>query len=198
MAYEHISLLDHTCFAPQIMAEDRKQNKHKKRPGKDERVRREAAEKINRDNKLFAARLQRTVPVMSRKKFDDDFQLHTKISGYLKKKRYGPAKLKPLNQHDSKSPTKPVPSFDAESYMSIFGGGRDSLFDSTMMDAPIATMSDFRKQVISSKRMNSDFAQSRSADPIQHTRRPEAHSAQHAVSSPKKEIRFEMTHEPLR
>lgn len=145
------------------MREDRKQDKHTRAPGKDERVRREAAQKIARDNKLLAARLQNAVPIIRRKEFDDDYSLHMKIGGYLKKKRYGPAKLKPIR--NDQSPTKTAPSFDADSYMSIFGGGQDSLYGSTMMEAPISSMSEFRKQVISSKRINSEFAQSRSADP---------------------------------
>lgn len=200
------SILSIQCnFGMQIMAEDRKQPSHARVPGKDERVRRELAAKIAKDNKLLAARLQSTAPIIRRKEFDDDYHLHKKISGYLKKKRYGPAKLKPITS--GLSPTKSAPSFDADSYMSIFGGGQDSLYGSTIMEAPISSMSEFRKQVISSKRMNSEFAQSRSADShatgrvssIDHADTmpilPSHHQYQ-ATASPKKEIRFEMTHEP--
>lgn len=83
--------------------------------------------------------------------------------------------------------------------MSLFGGGHDSLYDSTTLKSPVHSMSEFRKQIISSKRMGSNSRDS--LPPLTQTN-SQSNSYSHSQSNPqlqgsvKKEIRFEMTHEP--
>lgn len=128
-------------------------------------------------------RLQQVAPVLNKKKFDEDYDLHKKMTSYLKKKRYGVASVK-------ESPSKSAPdgktsTFDAESYMSLFGGGNDSFYDSTTLKSPVHSMAEFRKQIISSKRMGSESRET--LPPLRQTQ---------STPNMKKEIRFEMTHEP--
>jgi hypothetical protein len=128
-------------------------------------------------------RLQHVAPVLNKKKFDEDYELHKKMTSYLKKKRYGVASVK-------ESPSKSAPdgktsTFDAESYMSLFGGGNDSFYDSTSLKSPVHSMAEFRKQIISSKRMGSEGRET--LPPLTQTQ---------STPNMKREIRFEMTHEP--
>lgn len=183
------------------MSEDRKQEHHANHSSLNERERRDQIEKINRENRIMLQRLQKVTPVLNKKKLDEDFEVHKKIASTLKKKRYGVATLK-------ESPSKSAPAgtgggggstFDADSYMSLFGGGHDSLYDSTTLKSPVHSMSEFRKQIISTKRMGSNSRES--LPPLTQTHsysQPnlQTHSYLNSQGTQKKEIKFEMTHEP--
>lgn len=194
------------------MSEDRKQEHHVNHSSLNERERRDQIEKINKQNRIMLERLQKVTPVLNKKKLDEDFEIHKKMTAYLKKKRYGAATVK-------ESPSKSAPpgtgsgTFDAESYMSLFGGGHDSLYDSTTLKSPVHSMSEFRKQIISTKRMGSNsreslppLKQSHSHSQLQSPSQTQSHSNSHSHShshshsnlqgTQKKEIKFEMTHEP--
>lgn len=179
------------------MSEERKQDYRPNNSSLNERERRDQIEKINKQNRIMLERLQKVTPVLSKKKLEDDFEIHKKMTTYLKKKRYGAATVK---ESPSKSaPAGPSTTFDVDSYMSLFGGGHDSLYDSTTLKSPVHSMSEFRKQIISSKRMGSNSRDS--LPPLTQTN-SQSNSYSHSQSNPqlqgsvKKEIRFEMTHEP--
>jgi len=179
-----------------IMAEDRRQPKHFRHPSLNERERKNYVEKVNRDNDEMMKRLNKAKPMIRSKKFEEDFELHKKISGYLKKKRYGPASLKQNTKLPSAT-KKPTSTFDADAYMSMFGGGHDSLFESGEFGGtPISSMAEFRKQVISTKRMNSSSS-TLSPSPVRGNQLPkQCLDKTQTSSTAKKEIRFEMAHEP--
>jgi hypothetical protein len=166
------------------MAEDRRQDNRPKQSSLNERERKSQVEKINRENRVMLERLRQVAPVLNKKKCDDDFELHKRMTSYLKKKRYGPASLKEPSK--SAPDVKSSSAFDAESYMSLFGGGNDSFYDSTTLKSPVHSMAEFRQQVISSKRMGSESRET--LPPLTHTQ-----SNPHLK---KDTIRFELTHEP--
>lgn len=175
-----------------IMTADNLQKKHVHGSSLNERERKLHVQKINKTNEQMLERLSGIRPVLNVKKFHDDFERHKKIGGYLKKKRYGPATLKPLSTQP-KFAASTNSTFDAESYISHFGPESEK-------QSPITSMAEFRKAVISSKRMGSSTAggagspggtfRSSSQGKLQGSQKTGA------GESPKKEIRFEMTHEP--
>jgi hypothetical protein len=164
------------------MSEDRRQDNRPKQSSLNQRERKGQIEKINRENRVMLERLQQVAPVLNKKKFDDDYELHKRMTSYLKKKRYGATTLK---ESPSRSAPEKSSTFDAESYMSLFGGGNDSFYDSTTLKSPVHSMAEFRKQIISSKRMGSESRET--LPPL---------TQSHSNSHMKKDIRFEMTHEP--
>lgn len=175
-----------------IMTSDSPQKKHVHGSSLNERERKREVQKINKNNELMLERLSMVKPILNVKKFSDDFERHKKISSYLKKKRYGPATLKPLSTQP-KFGSSANSTFDAESYLSQFGPESDN-------KSPISSMAEFRKAVISSKRMGSSTAHNgntmRSSSQGNLKGSPGGGGSPSGVGSPKKEIRFEMTHEP--
>lgn len=167
------------------MSEDRRSTNRAPQCSLNRRERKGEVERINKENRIMLERLQHVSPVLNAKKFEDDFELHKRMTSYLKKKRYGVATLKDSPKSKS-APAGKGSTFDADSYMSLFGGGNDSFYDSTTLKSPVHSMAEFRKQIISSKRMGGSDSRS-TLPPLNQTQ-----------SNPniKKEIRFELTHEP--
>lgn len=174
------------------MTTDNPQKKHVQGSSLNERERKLHVQKINKTNEQMLSRLSAIKPILNVKKFADDFERHKKISGYLKKKRYGPATLKPLSTQPKFGPTASS-TFDAESYISHFGPESEK-------QSPITSMAEFRKAVISSKRMGSTMSSTGGGGKgtMRSTSQGNLQSSMRAETgeSPKKEIRFEMTHEP--
>ena len=175
------------------MTNDNGQPKHVHGSSLNERERKLHVQKINKTNELMLSRLNGIKPILNVKKFADDFERHKKIGGYLKKKRYGPATLKPLSTQP-KFGASANSTFDAESYISHFGPESDK-------QSPITSMAEFRKAVISSKRMGSSTMSNSGGGgggTMRSTSQGNLHSSLKSDTgeSPKKEIRFEMTHEP--
>lgn len=180
------------------MTNDNPQPKHMHGSSLNERERKLHVQKINKTNELMLSRLSGIKPILNVKKFADDFERHKKIGGYLKKKRYGPATLKPLSTQP-KFGASANSTFDAESYISHFGPESEK-------QSPITSMAEFRKAVISSKRMGSGTSTTANTKTgggtLRSTSQGNLHSSLKSDTggaggeSPKKEIRFEMTHEP--
>jgi hypothetical protein len=168
------------------MSEDRRQDNRVKQNSLNQRERKGQIEKINRENRVMLERLQHVAPVLNKKKFDEDYELHKKMTSYLKKKRYGVASVKDSPSKSKSAPDGKASTFDAESYMSLFGGGNDSFYDSTSLKSPVHSMAEFRKQIISSKRMGNSESRE-TLPPLTQTQ---------STPNMKREIRFEMTHEP--
>lgn len=132
------------------MAEDRHQENHPPASSLNERERREYIDGVNRRNKVMLERLSNIKPVLKKDKMLEDFKLHKKIGSQLRRQRFGvvepkkhsPAKLATVNQSQTSSK-----AFDADSYITKF------MSESSMHDNPITSISDFRKHVISTKRL---------------------------------------------
>lgn len=186
------------------MTADNPQQKHVHGSSLNERERKLHFQKINKTNEQMLSRLNGVKPILNVKKFADDFERHKKIGGYLKKKRYGPATLKPLSTQP-KFGASASSTFDAESYISHFGPESEK-------QSPITSMAEFRKAVISSKRMGASSSSSgygggspgstggkRAGEGTMRSSSQggfqPARQGQGQGSSGR-EIRFEMTHEP--
>ena len=171
------------------MAERRSQGGHHHQSSLNERERKHQIEKTNRDNEVMLQRLKSASPMISSKKFEEDYQLHKKLGSYLRRKQ------RSLNSVDSSihsngSPTRlntHNSTFDAEAYMARFGSSQASANENAF-GSPITSMSEFRKHVISSKRLHTtDAMPMRKAGELSPLR-----------AANKKEIRFELSHEPPR
>lgn len=188
-----INTFPNTPLPPQIMTANNPQQKHVHGSSLNERERKLHVQKINKTNELMLERLSSIRPILNVKKFDDDFERHKKIGGYLKKKRYGPATLKPLSTQP-KFGASANSTFDAESYISHFGPESDK-------QSPITSMAEFRKAVISSKRMSGGQHLSGTGAVVRSSSQGNMHTTQgqgqgQGQATREKEIRFEMTHEP--
>lgn len=76
------------------MSEERKQDYRPNNSSLNERERRDQIEKINKQNRIMLERLQKVTPVLSKKKLEDDFEIHKKMTTYLKKKKEEQYQLK--------------------------------------------------------------------------------------------------------
>ena len=114
-------------------------------------------DRINFENKLLLTRLQSVPPVLDKEKMERDFARHLKIGAHLRRRQ-----IKPLGDHGDKhkSNEKLGGSFDNQSYMSQQGsiiagiGGMGGSIDGYGGESPITSMQEFRKHVISSKKMS--------------------------------------------
>jgi len=172
-----------------IMSTDHPPQEHVHGSSLNERERKIHVYKINKNNEVMLERLHAVQPILSAKKMEDDFEKHKKISGYLKKKRYGAATLKPLSTQPKFGGS--TSTFDAQSYISQFGPESDN-------QSPITSMAEFRKAVISSKRMGSTGSSigTMKSSSQSHLATSQRGGVDDVRGSPKKDIRFEMTHEP--
>lgn len=111
-------------------------------------------DKINFENKLLLTRLQSVPSVLDKDKMEKDFARHLKIGAHLRRRQ-----IKPIGDNEkSRINDKLGSSFDNQSYMSqqgsiiasIGGGGSIEGYG----ESPITTMQEFRKHVISSKKMS--------------------------------------------
>eukprot|EP01041_Mallomonas_annulata_P013534 gene13534-28697_t len=187
-----------------IMTENRKSDKQVKIVSMNERERRKFVERVNKENKVLAQRLEHMAPMLSGKKLEEDYKLHQKRVDTIKHKRYTMA-----TSSLSKSTAQDDPwgsTFDADSYLSQrlsrsrSDGGRlspDNGFSGDG-DSPIKSMAEFRRHVITKRRVPNGplppFSGQRSgtlSEPI----RFEGLSRSSAPGDGNN-IRFEMTHEP--
>ena len=116
-------------------------------------------DRINFENKLLLTRLQSVPPVLDKDKMERDFARHLKIGAHLRRRQ-----IKPLGDHSQsdkhRSNEKLGGSFDNQSYMSQQGsiiagiGGIGGGSIEGYGESPITSMQEFRKHVISSKKMS--------------------------------------------
>lgn len=144
------------------MNDKREQPKYEKPPSLNEVERKRAVDRLNFENQLMAQRLKKISPVIDNNKLEKDFKRHIKAEANLRRRQMKPLSLpKDLHQHSPLRRTLDSPSqmsgtgsglFDSELYTSQHG---QHLQLDQSIDAPIRSIADFRKQVISSKRMSS-------------------------------------------
>lgn len=117
-------------------------------------------DRINFDNKLLNSRLRTVTSTFDLDGMREDFERHKKVSDHLRRRQ-----IKPLGHKDSMSKKGTgfvgEGSFDSGSYLSaqssnvLMNGG--SIAEGSIVDSPIKSMADFRKHVLSTKKMPNGF-----------------------------------------
>lgn len=170
--------------------------------------RRHETSKLNYENMMLMERLKTVPPVIDRERQDKDFMRHKVVGGQLRRRQ-----LQPLDAMEPISPSKSKSligneTFDAQTYLthqssgaflpnsssiaSDFGsslGGQGPLSGGVMADGslvPMKTMSEFRKQVISTKKMAPPPGVNRDAGKVNRSVNSDNYS----------DSRFEMSHTP--
>ena len=147
-----------------LMVSKRSQPKYERHPSIHETGRKMEADRVNMENKLLLHRLKVVNPVLDRKKMKESWDRHLKIGANMRKKKMPPVDevLRGLSSHGGgghggsrslASKSKTVgDGFDSRSYISQLEGsvGEGSAASG---GSPIKTMAEFRKHVISTKKM---------------------------------------------
>lgn len=132
------------------MSEKRPQPKYVVPVSLNELERRLAVDKVNFENNLMLHRIKNTPPVISKAKFEEDFKKHVEAERVLRRRQMIPASP-PKQKPNSSSASL----FDNASYSAQHENisGASSTADLGLSSSPIKSMSEFRKHVISSKRL---------------------------------------------
>ena len=112
-------------------------------------------DRLNFENSLLLHRIKTVPPVISVKTFEKDFERHLHAESVLRKKMPKPYGL-PKDFMDKSKVDDKESLFDASTYSSQQGGFSspdEKSYEDSISDSPIKSMTDFRKHVISSKRM---------------------------------------------
>lgn len=129
-----------------IMASHRSQPKHERIPSVNETGRKIETDRVNFENNLLLNRLKTVAPVLNRAKMEKDYSRHLHIAANMRRKQM-PTFDTLSNSHEVKSKTVGS-TFDGGSYIaqSSLGMNEDTA-------SPIKTMAEFRKHVISTKKI---------------------------------------------
>jgi len=169
------------------MVTERRQPKYERHPSLAETGRKLEVDRVNVENNLLLHRLKTVSPVLDRSEMERSWARHLKIGANMRRKQ--------LPSHDHADAKKSKASrtvgsmFDSASYMSQLEG---SVAENSAEggQGPIRTMAEFRKHVISSKKLAA-----------KHGGEPEA-GASFAMSGGGSQTRgeqsFEMTHSAKR
>jgi len=119
-------------------------------------------DRINFENKLLNSRLRTVTSTFDLDGMREDFERHKKVSDHLRRRQ-----IKPLGHKDGTSQKNDTfngeGSFDSGSYLSaqssnvLMNGG--SIAEGSLVDSPIKSMAEFRKHVLSTKKMPNGFIQ---------------------------------------
>ena len=133
------------------MSSKRSQSHYENINSLNEVERRLEVDRLNIENKLLGERLESVPPTLSIGKMQQDFKKHLDVMSKMRRRQ-----MKPLACAAGLSNHKPT--FDSEAYIgqNISMG---SQIQSTGLDiaSPIQSMSDFRKHVMSTKKLNQDL-----------------------------------------
>lgn len=146
-----------------IMNEKRAQPKHVKLPSLNEPVRRRTVDSINFENKLLMQRLKNVPSVINKSKLEKDFEHHLKAEKNLRRRQMKPLAL-PKDLHAT-SPLRLRGTtgdetgelFNASLYTAqrgnlLRGSSLDMLSQSQTAGGGIRSVTDFRREVIASKK----------------------------------------------
>lgn len=137
-----------------LMVTKRKQPKYERHPSLQETGRKLEADRINFENNLLLHRLKTVNAVLDRKKMKEDYKRHLKIGANMRRKIMPALDFTEDPKNGKKvNVSRTVGSgFDSASYISQLEGsvGEGSF---TAGGSPIKTMAEFRKHVISQKKM---------------------------------------------
>lgn len=113
--------------------------------------RRLEVDRLNIENRLLSERLSTVPPTLSIQQMDHDFKKHLHVMSKMRRRQ-----MKPLSCATGLSNHKPT--FDSETYIGQ-NLSMGSQIQSTGLDiaSPIQSMSDFRKHVLSTKKLNQDL-----------------------------------------
>jgi len=131
------------------MSEKRPQPKYVKPTSLNELERKLQTDKLNFENSLILNRIKHTPPVISTAAFEEDFKRHLKAESVLRRRQMKPISS-PKQGQNSTSSLFDNTTYSAQLMSADSGPGSDLGLGAT---SPIKTMSEFRKHVISSKRM---------------------------------------------
>ncbi len=145
IAKENKTLMDRMT---KLMTSKRQQSQYENVNSLNEVERRLEVDRLNLENRLLSERLSTVTPTLTLSKMEHDFQKHLHVMSKMARRQ-----MKPLACAAGLSNHKPT--FDSETYIgqNITAG---STLQSTGLDisSPIQSMSDFRKHVLSSKKLN--------------------------------------------
>ena len=136
-----------------LMVSERQQPKYERHPSLGETGRKLEVDRVNMENNLLLHRLKTVSGVINRSEMERAWARHLKIGANMRRKQM------PAHDHFEKSSTLKSKSntvgstFDSASYLSQLEG---SVAEGSMdggQSSPIRSMSEFRKHVISSKKM---------------------------------------------
>ena len=133
-----------------IMASHRVQPKHERIPSVNETGRKIETDRVNHENNLLLARLRTVAPVLNRSKMEKDWNRHLHIAANMRRKQM--PTFDTLGEAASKSKSKTVgTTFDGASYIAQSSHGMPG--EDGAGASPIKTMAEFRKHVISTKKL---------------------------------------------
>ena len=136
-----------------LMVTERKQPKYERHPSLAETGRKLEVDRVNMENNLLLHRLKTVSPVLDRSEMERAWARHLKIGSNMRRKQ--------LPSHDHVEPKSKVggtsrtvgSTFDSVSYMSQLEGSMAENSIEGHSENPIRTMAEFRKHVISSKKL---------------------------------------------
>ncbi len=147
IAKENKTLMDRMT---KLMTTKRSQGRYENTNSLNEVERRLEVDRLNMENRLLSERLSTVPATIPIKKMEHDFQKHLQVMEKMRRRQ-----MKPLACAAGLSNHKPT--FDSETYIgqNLTAG---STLQSTGLDiaSPIQNMSDFRKHVMSTKKLNQD------------------------------------------
>jgi len=132
-----------------IMASTRPQPKHERIPSVNETGRKLETDRVNFENQLLLSRLKTVAPVLNRQKMERDWKRHLHIAANMRRKQM-PSFDTLVDSDDKKSKTVGT-TFDGESYIAQSQYGLQD--EGAAGGSPIKTMAEFRKHVISTKKL---------------------------------------------
>lgn len=138
-----------------LMVTERPQPKYERHPSLLETGRKLEVDRVNMENNLLLHRLKTVSGVISRKDTEVAWARHLKIGANMRRKQLPAHDYNPSKSSTSKRKSKTVGStFDSASYLSQLEGSlAEGSLGEGSSSSPIRSMSEFRKHVISSKKM---------------------------------------------
>jgi hypothetical protein len=180
------------------MNERRPQQKHAAPPSLNEVERKKEVDRMNFENNLMLQRLNKITPTLSKAQLEADFQKHLHAEANLRKRQMKPLSL-PKDMHRVRENSA---LFDASTYASqhsTFGGGNSGVLQEEF-DAPIKSMSEFRQQVIATKKaaslQQSGFGAGSSSGVLSNAGVNTITKSQREISVHRNEPLFELSHQP--
>lgn len=129
------------------MTAESQQKKHVRPASLNETERKLEVDRINLENGMMAQRLQTMEPIIKVKALERDFRKHLKIGSQLRRRQ-----LKPLNlSHEA--PETQSKTFDNDSYALKHAASNGIILQGIAEDGPVRSIAEFRRHVISTKRM---------------------------------------------
>ena len=186
------------------MNEKRAQRKHLPPPSLNELERKKEVDRMNFENNLMLQRLNRIGPTLSKAQLEKDFQKHLEAEANLRRRQMKPLALpKDMMMPRVKDRSS---TFDSSTYTSqreSFGGAESGVLQNEF-NSPIQSMSEFRQQVIASKKGSAGLGSSgstvgfpQSSGTLSNAGANTIMKSQREISAHRNEPLFEMSHEPI-